>query len=134
MRARTYATALLTAGLIAAGAAPAFAQMQGQCEGQSSAPSQRSQRNVQPYIEVAQVVSAQISPGNDVVTFTQIAAGVDINVQSRNSAAAVSVRYERNIGYGDNSVDANTVNCGKYQAGIFNIAQSHIIYVNSRCA
>lgn len=116
MRARTYAFALLAAGLVAAGAVPAAAQMQGQGQGQSQgegqgrgAASQRSQRNVQPYIEVAQVVSAQISPGNDVVTFTQIAAGVDINVQGRNSGAAVSVRYERNIGYGDNSIDANTL-------------------------
>lgn len=70
---------------------------------------QRANRVVQPYIEVGQVVSAELSPGDDVLTFTQIAAGVDLNVQGRNSGAAVSLRYERNIGYGDDTVDANTV-------------------------
>jgi len=63
---------------------------------------------VGPYIEVSQVLSAELSPGNDVVTFTQIAAGVDVNAQGRNSGASVSVRYERNIGYGD-AVDTDTI-------------------------
>ncbi|MFN3988888.1 MAG: preprotein translocase subunit YajC [Erythrobacter sp.] len=66
-------------------------------------------RAVQPYIEVNQVLTAQLSPGNDVITFTQVASGVDVNLQGRNSAIAASVRYERNIGYGDNSVDGSSV-------------------------
>lgn len=68
----------------------------------------RPQRVVQPYIEVNQVLSAELSPGNDVLTFTQIASGVDVNLQGRNSAIAASVRYERNIGYGD-AVDSDAV-------------------------
>jgi len=109
---RILTSALTLAALAAAGhAAPAFAQAQGGAgAGQGGdVPGQRANRVVQPYIEVGQVVSAEISPGNDVVTFTQVAAGVDINVQGRNSGAAVSVRYERNIGYGDDSVDSNTI-------------------------
>jgi hypothetical protein len=114
MRARSFAAALLAAGLIAAAANPAYAQAQGQGSGQGQGqggdtPGQRGNRVVQPYIEVGQIVSAELSPGNDVVTFTQVAVGVDINVQGRNSGAAVSVRYERNIGYGDDSVDTNTI-------------------------
>ena len=114
MRARSFAAALLAAGLIAAAANPAYAQTQdqgfGQGQGQGGdTPGQRGNRVVQPYIEVAQIVSAELSPGDDVVTFTQVAVGVDINVQSRNSGAAVSVRYERNIGYGDDSVDTDTI-------------------------
>lgn len=66
-------------------------------------------RIVQPYIEVNQVLTAQLSPGNDVITFTQIASGVDVNLQGRNSGLAASVRFERNIGYGDNSLDSNAV-------------------------
>jgi hypothetical protein len=108
MRARIFAAALLTAGMIAASSAPALAQDIGQGEG-GDTPGQRGNRVVQPYIEVGQVVSAEISPGSDVVTFTQVAVGVDINVQGRNSGAAVSVRYERNIGYGDDSIDSNTI-------------------------
>lgn len=63
---------------------------------------------VQPYIEVNQVLTAQISPGDEVLTFTQLAAGVDTTVQGRNSVASVSVRYERNIGYGD-AVDTDAI-------------------------
>lgn len=67
-----------------------------------------NQRTIQPYIEVNQVLSAELSPGNDVITFTQIATGADINLQGRNSAIAASVRYERNIGWGD-LVDSDAV-------------------------
>ncbi len=112
MRARSFASALLVAGLVAA-AAPALAQSQGPGQGQGQggdlSGQQRGNRVVQPYIEVAQIVSAELTPGNDVVTFTQVAVGVDVNVQGRNSGAAVSLRYERNIGYGDNSVDTDTI-------------------------
>ncbi|WP_299192825.1 preprotein translocase subunit YajC [uncultured Erythrobacter sp.] len=63
---------------------------------------------VGPYIEVSQVLSAELTPGDEVLTFTQVAAGVDVNAQGRNSGASVSVRYERNIGFGD-AVDTDTV-------------------------
>ncbi len=82
-------------------AAPAAAQNQGERDGPAVA--------VQPYIEVSQVLSAELSPGNDVVTFTQVAAGVDLNAQGRNSGASVSLRYERNISYGDDQVDSDTI-------------------------
>lgn len=108
MRPRIFATGLIAAVLAAAGGVPALAQDQGQGQG-GATPGQRGNRVVQPYIEVGQVVSAELSPGNDVVTFTQVAVGVDINVQGRNSGAAVSLRYERNIGYGDDSIDSNTI-------------------------
>lgn len=89
---------LAMTGLIAAVAAsPAIAQEE---EGRTT--------TVQPYIEVNQILSAEITPGDDVVTFTQIATGVDVNTQGRNSGASVSIRYERNIGYGDD-VDTNTI-------------------------
>lgn len=108
MRPRNFAAGLIAAVLVAVGGAPAIAQDQDRGQG-GGTPGQRSNRVVQPYIEVGQVVSAELSPGNDVVTFTQIAAGVDINVQGRNSGAAVSLRYERNIGYGDDSIDSDTI-------------------------
>ena len=111
MRAAFLALPLALAAITAA--APAWAQGQPQdgSQGQDSGPatSQRSERVVQPYIEVSQLLSAELSPGDDVLTFTTVAVGVDINVQGRNSGAAVSLRYERNIGYEDNSVDADTI-------------------------
>jgi len=116
MRASIIAMPLALAALTAA--APALAQQQpmapaqgaqGQGAGAGAAGTQRANRVVQPYIEVGQVLSAQLSPGDDVLTFTTIAVGVDINVQGRNSGAAVSLRYERNIGYGNDSVDTDTI-------------------------
>lgn len=66
-----------------------------------------AKRAIRPYIAVNQIVTAQLSPGDDVLTFTQLAAGVDANVQSRNSGVSVSLRYERNIGYGDGADSDN---------------------------
>jgi hypothetical protein len=107
MSIRSIMPALLAAAAGALCAAPALAQDQGQSQG--GAPGQRSNRVVQPYIEVSQILSAELTPGDDVLTFTQVAAGVDINVQGRNSGAAVSVRYERNIAWGDDAVDSDTI-------------------------
>lgn len=81
---------------------PAQAQDRGQDEGER-------RTVVQPYIEVGQVLSAELTPGDDVLTFTQVAAGVDANRQGRNSGASVSLRYERNIAWGDDQVDSDTL-------------------------
>jgi hypothetical protein len=111
VRASLLGLPLALAGLFAA--APAWAQQQPMDAAQSQdagvGGSQRANRIVQPYIEVGQVLSAELSPGDDVLTFTQVAVGVDVNVQGRNSGAAVSLRYERNIGYGNDSVDTDTI-------------------------
>lgn len=56
---------------------------------------------VAPYIEASQVVSAELTPGSDTVTWTQLAAGVDATIAGRNNALSASVRYERRIGYGN---------------------------------
>ncbi len=64
--------------------------------------------DVAPYIEASQVISAQLQPGDDVLTYTQLAAGVDATIAGRNSAASASLRYERDIGYGD-ALDSDTV-------------------------
>ncbi|APE28871.1 hypothetical protein [Aurantiacibacter gangjinensis] len=68
----------------------------------------RSGTLIAPYLEAAQVVTAQFEPLDDVVTYTQLAAGVDAFASGRYSQGSVSVRYERRIGYGD-SVDADTI-------------------------
>ena len=78
-----------------------FAPAQAKAQAQPQSERERRTVDVQPYIEVSQIVTAELSPGDEVLTVTQLAAGVDINAQGRNSGASVSVRYERNIGYGD---------------------------------
>jgi len=64
--------------------------------------------DIAPYIEASQVVTAELQPGDDVVTYTQLAAGVDASFGTRNSEGAVSLRYERRIGWGD-ARDLDTV-------------------------
>lgn len=105
IRARVALQGALLAWFACAGASAALAQF---------APAEPDEGNaesvsfVQPYIEVNQVLTAELLPGDDVLTFTQLAAGVDASVQGRSSGAAVSLRYERNIGYGD-QVDSDTI-------------------------
>lgn len=64
---------------------------------------------IQPYIEVAQVVDAELSPGNDVLTYTQAAVGVDAGISGRRSAISASVRYERHIGWSKNASDGDAI-------------------------
>jgi hypothetical protein len=112
MRSRTFSSALVLAAVAAGIASPALAQDQDLDQGQGQGGGGTGQRRaavVQPYIEVSQILSAELTPGDEVLTFTQVAVGVDINVQGRNSGAAVSLRYERNIGYGDEALDTDTV-------------------------
>lgn len=65
--------------------------------------------DIAPYIEAAQVVTAQVEPVDDVVTYTRLAAGVDAGFGSRYSSGSVSLRYERRIGYGDGVADTDTL-------------------------
>ncbi|WP_115367528.1 preprotein translocase subunit YajC [Alteripontixanthobacter maritimus] len=64
---------------------------------------------VTPYIEASQVLLAEISPGDEVVTYSQLAAGVEASIQGRNNAASVSLRYERNIGWDDDVADSDSI-------------------------
>ncbi|MDZ4308060.1 preprotein translocase subunit YajC [Allopontixanthobacter sp.] len=105
--------ACAAAALCLSGAA--FAQEAGLGDGSdSSTRSERSARGeygvqVNPYIEASQILVAELSPGDDVVTFSQIAVGVDASVTGRSNGGSVSVRYERTIGYDDASADSGTL-------------------------
>jgi hypothetical protein len=63
---------------------------------------------VTPYIEAAQVVTAEISPGDDALTYSMLAAGLDASIQGRNNGATVSLRYEHRFGWG-RAEDADTL-------------------------
>ncbi|MGZ3245672.1 MAG: preprotein translocase subunit YajC [Croceibacterium sp.] len=64
---------------------------------------------ITPYIEADQVLSAEIAPGNDVVTYTTLAAGVDATVIGKNSAISASVRYERYISESSGTSDSDAI-------------------------
>ena len=67
---------------------------------------------ITPYIEAQQVVTAELSPGNEVLTYSTLAAGVQANLTSRNAEAGVAVRYERRFSYGKNKVNDSDVISG----------------------
>jgi len=64
---------------------------------------------VTPYIEADQVLTADIQPDSDVVTYTTLAAGVDATAVGHYSAGSASVRYERHFGEGGGVGDSDTV-------------------------
>jgi len=64
---------------------------------------------ISPYIEVDQIVTAELSPGSDVLTYTQAAVGVDASISGRNNAASASVRYERQFGWGKKAADGDAI-------------------------
>lgn len=68
----------------------------------------RHASHVSPYIEARQVLSAELSPGSETLTYTELAAGVDAVVAGRNNAASASLRYERRIGWG-NAASGDTI-------------------------
>lgn len=62
-----------------------------------------------PYIEASQVLSADVSGGGDVLTYTQVSAGIDATVVSRRMTATISARYDRNFSYQKDVADTNVV-------------------------
>lgn len=65
--------------------------------------------DVSPYIEVDQIVTAELSPRDEVLTYTQVAVGVDASVQGRNNGASASVRYQRQFGWGKRAGNGDAI-------------------------
>ncbi len=100
---------------LVAAAAPARAQTYGgagEQEENSAAegtPSRSRRTSIDPYIEANSIANWQISPGDDVVTYTQLAVGVDASIVGRNNGGTVSVRYERNFAHQARGSDSDTI-------------------------
>lgn len=75
----------------------------------TSASAEERRSEITPYIEAAQVVTKELSPGSDTLTYSRLAAGVDARVIGRNTQGAVSLRYERHIGWQDNASDGDVI-------------------------
>lgn len=72
----------------------------------------RTRIEVTPYIEVGQVLTARIGGGNggdDVLTYSTVAAGVEATVSSRRVQLAADVRYERRIAWDDPLLDNDVI-------------------------
>jgi len=68
--------------------------------------------HVTPYIEAQQVVTAELSPNNETLTYSTLAAGLDASIAGRNAEGGVSVRYERRFGWGSNKIADSDVVSG----------------------
>jgi hypothetical protein len=64
---------------------------------------------ITPYIEADQVVTAELEPGSDSVTYTTVAVGADATITGHYSAASASVRYERHFGESKGFSDGDTI-------------------------
>ena len=64
---------------------------------------------IQPYIELNQSVLARLQPDNEVLTYSSVAAGVDMSIAGRRTEGAVSVRYERRFAESGNIASNDTI-------------------------
>lgn len=71
----------------------------------------RSKRSVEvtPYLEIGQVLQADLKNGGDVLTYTTLAAGVDAVVATRRAEVAATLRYEYRIGESGGLGDSDTI-------------------------
>jgi len=75
-----------------------------------SAPAPRHARGrsrITPYIEATQLVTLESSPNDEVLTYSQLAAGADAALHGVNSEASLSVRYQRSFGWGNQASDSD---------------------------
>lgn len=75
----------------------------------ATSPRRGPRYSVTPYIEAQQVALFQIAPGDDVATYSVLAAGVDMTAATRRVQGGLSLRYERRIQWDDDIGDSDTV-------------------------
>ena len=86
----SFASAFAGAVVLLGAATPAFAQ----------------HKEISPYIEISQVLTDDFTTG-DVLTYSQVAAGVDAALTTHNAAAQVSYRYEHDFSWDDDVGDTD---------------------------
>jgi uncharacterized protein (PEP-CTERM system associated) len=115
LRAGTLAAALLAASAAAAQPGPPAPPGGDEVAGDERAPAPERRRartrprlEVRPYVEVNAGVSADLSGGgDDVLTYTSVAAGVDGRMETRRVTAQASYRYDRAIAIDGDTGDSD---------------------------
>jgi hypothetical protein len=82
----------------------------------AAAQERETRKSVAPYIEVGQVLLADLQR-DEVTTYTTLAAGVDAAYATRRVQGQVSYRYEHRIGYDDDLADGS-IHSGLARVGI----------------
>ncbi|WP_428685724.1 hypothetical protein [Sphingopyxis sp.] len=83
----------------AAGSAPASESGTDRQAKRGQSQQKKRQVSVTPYLEVGQVLSADLKNGGDVLTYTTVAAGVDAAIVTRRAELAGTLRYEHRFGW-----------------------------------
>ena len=65
--------------------------------------------DVAPYLEIQQILVADLKNGSDVLTYTSVAAGIESSIQTRGAQAQVNLRYEPRFFYQDNLGDDDVI-------------------------
>lgn len=119
-------TATLAALLLSGTATGAHAQFSGDSgpdDATASAPAAESGRSakraearrgkrqvdVVPYLEVGQVLTADLKNGGDVFTYTTVAAGLDAAIVTTRAELAATVRYEHRFGWNGGQRDSDII-------------------------
>ena len=84
---------------------------EGASEGPRRGEGRRGQRqtDVSPYLEIGQILTAELNNGGDVLTYTTAAIGVDAAIATRRAELSASVRYEHVFGWSDRTSDTDTI-------------------------
>ena len=90
---------LASAAMAALAASPAAAQ------------ESRADRRVDvvPYLGIDQVVTAPLKGGGDVLTYTNVTAGITAEVQNRRVEAVIDAQYNHSFGWGSQAVDQDVL-------------------------
>lgn len=92
-----------------AASAGAPAPEQGRSERRAERRRTQRQVDVSPYLEVDQILTADLKNGGDVLTYTSLAVGVDAAIVTNRAELAGTVRYEHRIGWNGGLGDSDVV-------------------------
>jgi len=70
----------------------------------------RARKEITPYLEIDQTVTGYLKGGsNDVLTYTTVAVGVDMSIETTRTEARLDLRYEHEFGWGQQLRDSDVV-------------------------
>ena len=64
-------------------------------------------REITPYIEVQQVLTADLDGPSDVLTYTSVSAGIDASIQTSRVEVQINYQYQHLFGWGERVVDGD---------------------------
>jgi hypothetical protein len=82
----------------------------------AATPAQAQKREIHPYIEVGQILTADLQTG-DVLTYSTVGVGIDASVQTRRVELQLSYKFERRFAY-DNALADDSVHSGIARAAV----------------